>query len=369
MDRDYVKKHIDMCGDAVIEFMNANSTDEACLSLIPKIQSEYGFTPEFIQNAHHSFPFLDHIADDLSKWKREIISLQFLYWSELSLIERSVWNLMLLLDEYDFKNDRLIFRKELDYKKVRISLHNVNKKFSFIEKKITNSCSDKPLVENWKNTQQGYELYDHICNARKWAKLISLVNEDTSTDQESEMSRLLENELLLAHSNIQYKQLALRYIFNRTINKIRLDYFSPFTDMIDGHKKPLSKHFEILPEGNLKLMGPINRENFFTGYYKPPAEQDIDRSYFSMGADILNQYMSAIDYFMVEFITPFNNISRFHICKNCNKYFISRTKRKTKFCSKKCRQSWNNKERIKSGEHAAYKRKKRLEGAKESYYG
>ncbi len=57
------------------------------------------------------------------------------------------------------------------------------------------------------------------------------------------------------------------------------------------------------------------------------------------------------------------------ICSECNRFYATNTIRKSKFCSDKCRLKWHNRKRIRSGEAAAYKRKKRREGAKESYYG
>ena len=57
-------------------------------------------------------------------------------------------------------------------------------------------------------------------------------------------------------------------------------------------------------------------------------------------------------------------------CDECEKYFISKTVRKQRFCpGNKCRMSYHNRKRIRSGEAKEYKRKKRKEGARESYYG
>jgi hypothetical protein len=369
LDRNYAKKRIDLCGDAVVDFINADSTDEACLSLIPKIQIEYGFSSNFTKNARNTFPFLEHITDDLQQWQKRIIDLHFNYWAEESLIEEAVWNLMLLFWEYDFSKDKLILQNELDGKLVRIPLKDVDKNFNKIEKKIINSCPENALAEPWKNTLQGFELYDHISKMRMFAKLISKAGDDISIEQEKEIRSLLKNDLLRAHSEIHYRQVIIKIIINRAIYGVRLDRYGPLNHLIDSYERSISLTIEILPDGNLQFKDPVQRKEFFTQYYKPPTEQDENRNYFMVGAKNLDAYISAIYHFFVEFLKPFNNINRFHHCKNCNKYFISQTKRKAIFCSKKCRQDWHNKERIKSGEHAKYKRKKRMEGAKESYYG
>jgi hypothetical protein len=58
-----------------------------------------------------------------------------------------------------------------------------------------------------------------------------------------------------------------------------------------------------------------------------------------------------------------------HNCQNCENFYFPKTKRKSKYCSDKCRLAFHNRKRIKSGIAKDYKRKKRREGAKESYYG
>jgi hypothetical protein len=56
-------------------------------------------------------------------------------------------------------------------------------------------------------------------------------------------------------------------------------------------------------------------------------------------------------------------------CTKCEKFYISKSLRPSKFCSDPCRLSWHNQRRIASGKAKDYKAKKRKEGAKESYYG
>lgn len=71
---------------------------------------------------------------------------------------------------------------------------------------------------------------------------------------------------------------------------------------------------------------------------------------------------------LVDFLLD-NDRKKLKYCDECEKFFISKTIRTSRFCSDKCRLSWHNRKRIESGEHREYKRRKRMEGAKESYYG
>jgi hypothetical protein len=68
-------------------------------------------------------------------------------------------------------------------------------------------------------------------------------------------------------------------------------------------------------------------------------------------------------YFLIEYFIIENSYKYIKRCDDCQKYYISKTLRGQRFCSSKCRQSWNNRKRIESGEHKEYKRRKRAEGA------
>ena len=82
-----------------------------------------------------------------------------------------------------------------------------------------------------------------------------------------------------------------------------------------------------------------------------------------------NSYInSLLGFSLSEFIIS-TDLRRLKRCKKCMNFFVSKTIRPSKFCSDKCRHDYHNRKRIDSGEAREYKRKKRKEGAKESYYG
>ena len=216
------KKINDLCGDAVVDFVNANSTDEACLSLIPKIQEYYQFSPNFSKYAQSRFPSIEHIRNDLSPLQRQIVDLHIQYWTESALIEEAVWNLCLLFDDYDLKDDRLILQEEITGKKVHIPLKDINKNYQKIEKKIIDSCHDKTLIESWKNTLQGFELKFHLSNIRRYAESFIKATCDISIKQQNEMEILLENGLLTAHRFVHYKHAVIKLVISRALNGIRL---------------------------------------------------------------------------------------------------------------------------------------------------
>jgi hypothetical protein len=82
-----------------------------------------------------------------------------------------------------------------------------------------------------------------------------------------------------------------------------------------------------------------------------------------------------LGYSFIAFIKSINNRAYLGKCLNCEKHFIKTKldmKNPQKFCrynGDDCRNAYNNRRRIESGEAAEYKRKKRKKGAKPSYYG
>ena len=86
----------------------------------------------------------------------------------------------------------------------------------------------------------------------------------------------------------------------------------------------------------------------------------------------LDRYGLAIVFCAVEFFRNID-IRKIKRCKECGDFYISSfipsPKKPSIYCSSECRMAYNNRKRIESGEAKEYKRKKRMEGAKESYYG
>jgi len=98
-------------------------------------------------------------------------------------------------------------------------------------------------------------------------------------------------------------------------------------------------------------------------------DRNIDKinTYYDLNPFRLALLCSAIKS-LVDFLLN-NDRRKLKYCDECENFFISKTIRISRFCSDKCRRAWHNRKRIESGEHREYKRKKRMEGAKESYYG
>ncbi len=63
-----------------------------------------------------------------------------------------------------------------------------------------------------------------------------------------------------------------------------------------------------------------------------------------------------------EFFSHEEKLLYFHICETCQRVFISKSRRKQRFCSDWCRYYFHNRKAIRTGKHAKYMRQKRAAG-------
>jgi hypothetical protein len=224
-------------------------------------------------------------------------------------------------------------------------------------------------------------------------------SKNISEREEENIKKVVHNEAVPAHHDIYHSQQIFKIVINRFINGISLNKYEPFENIIARYDRKFSAHHVYDKNCNLiKYEHPSLNENDFLqsppdhlkkhSYEKfknilekrfietrqeriyPPIEEEFEAAHNLLKRFCLEDYDVASYYFFVEFLKIENNYKLFNVCDNCGKYFMSSSKRKQRFCSGgKCRQNYHNRRRIESGEAKEYKRKKRKEGAKESYYG
>ncbi len=129
-----------------------------------------------------------------------------------------------------------------------------------------------------------------------------------------------------------------------------------------------SKSVSIVPNfSNLSFKETMKEGTFYNCHSLHQYEEASDGGFVKTLFTRVFFYSFAI-YSLVEFLLH-NDRRKLKLCDECTKFYISKTIRPSRFCSDKCRLAWNNRKRIESGEAREYKRRKRAEGAKESYYG
>ena len=158
------------------------------------------------------------------------------------------------------------------------------------------------------------------------------------------------------HSSIQLSKRRFLSILSELLNGVKLKECSGIERILSAYNDNHIRSLVITGDNRLNRE-PVITEDTYLG---------LDTKDHGFWETLLRQHLA---YFFIEYLKSENSVQCLRQCKECNKFFVSKTKRPQKYCSDKCRLSHHNKKRIESGEHAAYKRKKRKEGARESYYG
>jgi hypothetical protein len=179
-------------------------------------------------------------------------------------------------------------------------------------------------------------------------------------------SEIPENRVRELYDNSKQYQEILE--LHEEIKKIQNDYRDILEGIIEG--LPLTEISQL--------------DKFIKTYYQMPTTKLITFGDFLMEVPPINEdnyiriksktgwwllLRNELAYLMVEFLRGEYNRKYFKKCHQCNGFYISKTLASSKYCSDKCRMAYHNRKRIKSGEAREYKRRKRMEGAKESYYG
>jgi len=392
------KEHIRICGKAVEDFVNSETTDAACLSLIPKIRKVFNFSMDFEKKAEESFPYLNNILDSLNDKQKALVELNFDIWTFDDFAEDFIMSLGSKRGYPDRDIWEALMEKMHDLKKNR---DYDNKIIARIDEILINIEKSQPKFKNtpfnWKNYLS--EFCEQLITHKKTSILFRECSKNISEREEENIKKVFNNEAASFQHDIYHSQQIFKIVINRFINGISLNEYEPFENIIASYDRKFSAHHVYDKNCNLiKYEHPSLSENDFLqsppdhlkkhSYEKfknilekrfleirgeiihPPVEEEFEAAHDILKRFCLEDYNVASYYFFVEFLKIENNYKLFNVCDNCGKYFISSSKRKQRFCSGgKCRQNYHNRRRIESGEAKEYKRKKRKEGAKESYYG
>jgi len=393
------KEDIKICGKAVEDFINSETTDIACLSLIPKIQKIFNFSVDFEKKAKESFPYLNNILDSVNEKHWTLVGLYFDIWTFDKFADDFR---MLLSSKARFYNH--IVNYSLILETLFKGIHDLTKNREYNSNKIDEILFNiEKLRPEFKNTPFDWKNYlnefcEQLITVKKTMILFREYSKNISEKDKEKIIKVTSNEAFATHHDIYHTQQILKIIINRFINDISLNEYEPFENIIVRYDRKFSTHHvhdktcirkiehQSMNENDFLQSPPDHLKKHSYEKYKkilenqiwerrkekisPPEEEEFEFAHIMLKRFCLEDYNVTSYYFFVEFLKKENNYKLFNVCDYCEKYFISSSKRKQRFCSGgKCRQNYHNRRRIESGEAKEYKRRKRKEGAKESYYG
>jgi hypothetical protein len=274
----------------------------------------------------------------------------------------------------DFANTRSTDMAYIRY------LENLQQVFSlseeFLEKAVTFFPNLTSFIKELSETEK--QLIDCMLSgpARQYAGRLSFGDKD-----EESVIRLGEelNKISPCYENIQNIENILNLLgkyryakrFSRDISKLQKYVEDTFEDIVNGKR---------LDETNLFYKFLSNKNSDFAPrkyvieedgklVELPPADEKLYTQIEIFSYSFFVAMKNDLTFCLIEFFKFDNSTKLLGKCLKCSLFFISKKLRDQKYCSAKCRLAVSNENRIKSGEHAKYKREKRRTGAKESYHG
>ena len=307
-------------GKLVVDFANAKSSDEACFKTLANMQETFGFSEKFEEKVRKIFPtIVGRSLDEIPQLRKEESKI-------VDSIRDDLWDFHShILKDYD-RMKQILMVKKLDFE--------VDPDEGMLEDTVEDFGELYEIKINQPEKEYDPTLIKIEPLLNTWKRMYLFWNHDDIENIISRINSILEEILI----------------------KKNLYHNTYFTNLISRYN--VSKYTMV----EIDQTGSITKKPYFEETYFLNSELWEKPNWGKLFEEI-------ISYCLLEFLLADENTNYLHMCQNCDNYFIGKTLRAQKFCDDKCRLGHHNRRRIESGEHAAYKRKKREEGAKESYYG
>ena len=365
-----ISKQDKLYGKLIVDFANSESTDEAIIKLIDNTNLAFRFTLDFKEKATRDiFPTIELYKADFPKWDEDLMSLFAQEEKALSFLNNELQPLGVKFCGYDCASESLLLKKvkiEDDEKGHEIDVLPVGEPFWLHVDEIKEKFDSLSYRGSIPEGSDGYIDIEVVVEEIHDLMRVGVeLREKKEQFSEKEEVERLENQggdyknLLEAHRLIKTIKGGIRKTLesvwnDKTISKGGL--FSAIVSEYNKHK--IARHVHISEDGTLKIT-PQGYEQLLLHVENLRVEPLVD---------IFARWRNVIYYSMVEFFLTPENLNHLKRCEWCKSFYIAKALRTSKYCSDPCRLKFHNEKRIKSGEAAKYKQKKRREGAKESYY-
>jgi len=314
-----------LLGQLVVNFANAETTDNACLRLFDSMLDILGFKPDFAEQIKKRFPAITNMSPP---FRTEAAEYKDLISQEAEIIGRLSRRFTFPGSLFDLKGvdryEETLTFLQLDYMSFGPDDYDIN----VVDEKQVKIDNVKELIKIYKDKSVKDEIaqLDSI-----WTRF----------------------KIIEVHKDIRKMQENLRCLLDSIQQNANFCEIPHLLDYLERYNA-LQKSKLLLVDANIFVRTPpINEGDYM-----------INRP-----VEWLKRIQDDLAYCLIEFLIPEENRRYINKCRKCQKFYVSKTIRPSKFCSDKCRLAWHNRKRIVSGKAAEYKRRKRKEGAKESYYG
>jgi hypothetical protein len=218
-----------------------------------------------------------------------------------------------------------------------------------------------------------FDLIDRMVEIGRGA--LEKLKDELSEERIGELKKLAEQHdyTLLLHKKIKKIQKRFEGVVEGVLQGKHYDKIREL--------KTLIRRYNELPKSKLGLVDgvfievpPINEQNYLSITKSDHWPRRFNVNLTFREPDLWGlRFDDDLTYCLIEFLQADGVREKLHKCNECGSYFIAKTAYKSEsglyFCKKQHRLAYHNRIRIETGKNKEYKRKKRKEGAKESYYG
>lgn len=367
-----MNEHNRLCGQAVIDFANAESMDEAVSTHFQHVAHIMRFEEGFLEKAKKHFPswfrvgpkseaerdFLEAavreegLRRDLNK-RLKILNPIHRY--EVKTCNSSDGTLTMIA--WHFENGQWVYGKpgvDGGY------TNPFTETFEEFRDRIrshawANSETHGDIVQElWDIDKQletfkrkTFDALDELVQANK--QLETKKTQFSSSEVEDLYSRRYEySRLRILHERLRTEQSALRGILDNLLQRVSLLQIKSLHEFADLYNN-LPRSRVTVSDDSLTIQHPIEEHDYFSLYFSK---------------NCINRLRSDLAYCLITFWLDEKNRACLHKCDYCDKYFLARKLYTSKnyFCSDGCRLIWNNRRRLESGEARGYKKRGHSEG-------
>ena len=300
-----------MYGLLMVDFANAETSDEACLKLLEHMHETFDLPPDFAVKAGAVFPTLANML------KTDSTTL----WEQHNDIIQSI-------------------TKKLEYQFDVLNADHLEQTITIA--KLINRGGGEWDPEIKKATK---------VPIRKFARSIGKLHNKIIT-------RLLEvwakMYVIEGHGYINSVRKNLRLTLEKILSKGNLHEDALFRKLLEDYNGIEKPKLSILKNGTIAELPIFQEPEYITkGSWESPRWTLLIRK--------------SLAHALVQFILSPSNSDYIHKCKECGRYYIAKTLKRQYFCADACRMAYHNHILIETGRAAEYKRERRKKGAPENH--
>jgi hypothetical protein len=335
------KKNFDHYGQLIVNFANAQNSDEAIISLINGTKKIFNFSQSFVKQAQNDLPLLRKFKSSLIKPEKILIRSIIVEESKKGFLRSQFELLNLKLEGYDSEKETLVFRE--------MTFHA-----SLEEKEIDGEIEySKPFAkpisqiggEEWKQMKPW--TLGESQKLIKIGRIKTKFRKQLTRKRYTEIKRLAREyqSIMGIHTHINQWQADLKNTLNEIVDGINLSDSKSFRGYLARYNIYCNLRLTLKSDGLFDHYSEIMEEN----YYQKKQEIHGYRKTFA--------YQIPVVFSFVEFLKHPKNRKLIRKCPYCNNFFIAKDIKRKKCYSNNC---------IK--EYEKLKKRKQREGNLSKYY-